>query len=175
MHRYRLVPHQVLLWHYNSQRSALSMALQQQVQKVEESQRRLRILGQRRAELANQDQEPQEIRVKRILEKLTREAQGIKELQDRNGGTGDGDGLVDRLNDFMAELGKYDLETLCKDHPEDVPKFKEVYVLLIESVLDRGEKIELFVEKQSCLNEQAYRFKKSLSASRKHSKNCNLL
>ena len=75
----------------------------------------------------------------------------------------------------MAELGKYDLETLCKDHPEDVPKFKEVYVLLIESVLDRGEKIELFVEKQSCLNEQAYRFKKSLSASRKHSKNCNLL
>ena len=73
------------------QRSALSMALQQQVEKVEESQRRLRILGQRRAELANQDQEPQEIRVKRILEKLTREAQGIKELQDRNGGTGDGD------------------------------------------------------------------------------------
>ena len=130
---------------------------------------RLRILGQRRAELANQDQEPQETRVvRRIVKELAQEAQNIRRMQESKNYNSK-DELRLRLDNLLARMGEFEecnLRTLCK-YPSLLSEFKEIYglmkeicVMTITSILDRGENLELLYEKTSILRQSAYKFEK---------------
>ena len=72
--------------------------------------------------------------------------------------------IRDRMDYYNSSNVQIDNIDRVKDQIDQV---KDVMVLNIEKVLERGEKIELLVDKTDRLNQQAFRFEKSSRTLRK--------
>ena len=83
--------------------------------------------------------------------------------------------LVEEFNDisdkFAEPMGDDEMTALLEKQGElqnQIDEVKEGMVQNIEKVLERGEKIELLVDKTDRLNQQAFRFEASSRGLRKH-------